>query len=69
MNVQNRTVFSHDNLPILLGIGSESIDLICLDPPFNSNRNYDVSIVSEAVDAAFKDTWTLSSFYEKKKGD
>ncbi len=24
------------------GINSESVDLIYLDPPFNSNRNYDV---------------------------
>ena len=60
MNVQNRTVFSHDNLPILRGIDSESIDLIYLDPPFNSNRNYAVPIGSEAAGAAFKDTWTLS---------
>ncbi len=60
MNVQNRTVFSHDNLPILRGIDSESIDLIYLDPPFNSNRNYAAPIGSAAAGAAFKDTWTLS---------
>lgn len=60
MNVQNRTIFSHDNLPILRGIDSESVDLIYLDPPFNSNRNYAAPIGSEAAGAAFKDTWTLS---------
>ena len=60
MNVQNRTIFSHDNLPILRGIDSESIDLIYLDPPFNSNRNYAAPIGSEAAGAAFKDTWALS---------
>ncbi len=60
MNVQNRTVFSHDNLPILRGIDSASVDLIYLDPPFNSNRNYAAPIGSEAAGAAFKDTWTLS---------
>lgn len=60
MNVQNRTIFSHDNLPVLRGIDSESIDLIYLDPPFNSNRNYAAPIGSEAAGAAFKDTWTLS---------
>ena len=32
-----------DNLDILRHhIASESIDLIYLDPPFNSNRNYNV---------------------------
>lgn len=60
MNVKNRTIFSNDNLPILRGIDTESIDLIYLDPPFNSNRNYAAPIGSEAAGAAFKDTWTLS---------
>lgn len=60
MNVQNRTIFSNDNLPVLRGIDTESIDLIYLDPPFNSNRNYAAPIGSDAAGAAFKDTWTLS---------
>ena len=66
MNVQNRTVFSHDNFPVLRGIDSESVDLIYLDPPFNPNRNYAAQIRSKATGAAFKDTWTLSNFYVKK---
>ena len=60
MNVKNRTIFSNDNLPVLRGIDTESVDLIYLDPPFNSNRNYAAPIGSEAAGAAFKDTWTLS---------
>ena len=60
MNVQNRTIFSNDNLAILRGIDTDSVDLIYLDPPFNSNRNYAAPIGSEAAGAAFKDTWTLS---------
>ena len=60
MNVSNRTVFSNDNLLILRGLDTESVDLIYLDPPFNSNRNYAAPIGSEAAGAAFKDTWTLS---------
>ena len=31
-----------DNLEVLRKIDSESIDLIYLDPPFFSNRNYEV---------------------------
>ena len=31
-----------DNLEILKSLESESIDLIYLDPPFFSNRNYEV---------------------------
>ena len=42
------------------GLDTESVDLIYLDPPFNSKRNYSAPIGSEAAGAAFKDTWTLS---------
>ena len=41
------------------GLNSESVDLIYLDPPFNSNKEYAAPIGSEAAGAAFKDTWTL----------
>ena len=42
------------------GMNSNSVDLIYLDPPFNSNRNYAAPIGSEAADAEFKDTWSLT---------
>ena len=54
------TVFIGDNLDVLRGIDSDSVDLIYLDPPFNSNKTYSAPIGSEAAGAAFKDTWTLS---------
>ncbi len=60
MNVENRTIFQGDNLHILRGLDSETIDLIYLDPPFNSNRTYAAPIGSVAAGAAFKDSWTLS---------
>ena len=60
MNIENRTIFEGDNLHILRGLDSETIDLIYLDPPFNSNRTYEAPIGSEAAGAAFKDSWTLS---------
>ena len=41
-------------------MNSETVDLIYLDPPFNSNRNYAAPIGSRAAGAAFKDAWTLS---------
>ena len=59
MNTQNRTIFEGDNLHILRGLDSETIDLIYLDPPFNSNKTYEAPIGSEAAGAAFKDAWTL----------
>ena len=59
LNVANRTLFTCDNLQVMQGINSESIDLIYLDPPFNSKRNYAAPIGSQAAGAAFKDTWNL----------
>ena len=58
MNIQNRTLFIADNLDILRGINANCIDLIYLDPPFNTNRNYKAPIGSPAEGAEFKDIWT-----------
>ena len=58
--VKNRTIFTGDNLPIMRGMNSAGVDLIYLDPPFNSKHNYAAPIGSKAAGAAFKDTWTLS---------
>jgi site-specific DNA-methyltransferase (adenine-specific) len=41
MSITNNTLFYGDNLPILRDyIASESVDLVYLDPPFNSSRSY-----------------------------
>lgn len=52
MNVQNRTLFIADNLDIMRGMDSETIDLIYLDPPFNTNKEH------KAFAGEFKDIWT-----------
>ncbi len=63
MEINNRTLFFGDNLEILgEKIPIESIDLIYLDPPFNSNRNYNVLFKEGFADStaqiqAFEDTW------------
>ena len=41
------------------GMNSASVDLIYLDPPFNSKANYAAPIGSQAAGAEFKDTWGL----------
>ena len=58
------TLYYGDNLEVLrTNIPDESVDLIYLDPPFNSQRNYNVlfknekGIESEAQIMAFEDTW------------
>ena len=69
MNVENRTIFEGDNLDILRGFDSETIDLIYLDPPFNSNKIYEAPIGSDAAGAAFKDSWSLSDLDNKWHGE
>ena len=39
-NFSNRTVWVGDNLHVMRGINSACIDLIYLDPPFNSNQDF-----------------------------
>lgn len=54
-----------DNLDILPGLADESVDLVYLDPPFNSNRSYNVIFGRHPGDdddasaqiQAFDDTW------------
>ena len=74
--IVENTLFYGDNLPILREyVADESVDLIYLDPPFNSNRTYNVlfkqesGAESEAQIAAFEDTWhwnrTAAETYEE----
>ena len=68
-NWANRTLWTGDNLDIMRGMNSETADLIYLDPPFNSKRDYAAPIGSEAAGAAFKDTWALSDVDEAWHGE
>ena len=52
------TLFTNDNLFVLNGLNSKSVDLIYLDPPFNSKRTYSAPIGSKSAGASFKDIWT-----------
>ncbi len=62
--ITSNTLFYGDNLSILREyIASESVDLVYLDPPFNSQANYNIlfrdekGVPSEAQTQAFTDTW------------
>ena len=60
MNWASHTIWTGDNLHVMRGMDSASVDLIYLDPPFNSKADYAAPIGSRAAGAAFKDTWSLS---------
>ena len=57
------TLYYGDNLAVLRGFPPECVDLVYLDPPFNSNRSYNVlfreakGTEAEAQIQAFEDTW------------
>jgi len=55
-NFADRTIRTGDNLDILRGLNSASVDLIYLAPPFNSIRDYVASVGSAAAGTAFKET-------------
>ena len=70
--ITQNTLFYGDNLPILRDhISDESVDLIYLDPPFNSNRSYNVLFKdesgqeAEAQITAFEDTWHWNAATEQ----
>ena len=52
-NWKNRTIFTGDNLPVMRGMNSESVDLIYLDPPFNTGRDFPM----EGNGGGFNDIW------------
>lgn len=63
--LENRLYYG-DNLPVLRDqIASESVDLVYIDPPFNSSRDYNVIFAERATEErqtqsqimAFEDTW------------
>ena len=63
-NSPQNQLFYGDNLDVLgLHVADESVDLVYLDPPFNSNANYNVLFAERdgtqaaAQIKAFEDTW------------
>ena len=58
INIKPNALFTADNLYVLNGMNSACIDLIYLDPPFNSKRLYKAPVGSKAAGAAFEDMWS-----------
>lgn len=57
MSEMNKIILG-DNLEILRSMESESVDLEYLDPPFFSNRNYEVIWGDEGEIRSFQDRWS-----------
>jgi len=70
------TLFYGDNLDVLRSnVSTASVDLVYLDPPFNSNRNYNVIFARKASSSdtaqiqAFDDTWRWTQVTEEQYVD
>jgi DNA modification methylase len=61
--VDTRVIYCGDNLDQLSKLPSASIDLIYIDPPFNSNRNYEVFWPEAREKRAFEDRHTSTQAY------
>lgn len=73
MPVQPNALMYGDNLDVLRkSVASESVDLVYLDPPFNSNRSYNVIFSRKASNSdtaqiqAFDDTWRWTQVTEEQ---
>jgi len=72
-NVKPSTLFTRDNLEVLRGLESATFDLIYLDPPFNSNRKYNVFYKDRenkpVQEEAFRDIWTMDDVTAAEIGE
>ena len=64
-NFRNRTLYHGDNLPVLRGMNSGSVDLIATDPPFNKGKDFHATPDSLAAGAKFQDRWSWADDVEQ----
>lgn len=62
-NFLDNTLYEMDNLIVLRGMNSETVDLIATDPPFNTKRNRSGSA------GEYEDKWTWLKKETKKRPD
>ncbi|MCX5634202.1 MAG: DNA methyltransferase [Phycisphaerae bacterium] len=61
--LDTRVIYCGDNLEQLKKLPENSIDLIYIDPPFNSNRNYEVFWGETKEKRAFEDRHASTQAY------
>jgi len=55
--IETNVIYCADNLDVMRNLPSESIDLIYIDPPFFSNRDYESIWGDKQETASFNDRW------------
>ncbi len=65
MTIKENLIYTSDCLYVMYGLNSESIDLIYLDPPFNSKKLFKAPVGSKAAGASFEDMWSWDDVDEQ----
>ena len=61
--VDTRVIFCGDNLVQLKKLSDDCVDLVYIDPPFNSNRNYEVFWGETKEKRSFEDRHSSTQAY------
>ena len=59
----NRTLFIEDNIKVLSAIKKETVDLIYIDPPYNSGQKFKDPLNDKTT--FFKDVWSMNDVKEE----
>ena len=57
LSTANRILYVADNLRVMRGLNSESVDLIATDPPFDTKRLHNAPMGSKSAGQQFDDRW------------
>ena len=63
--IDNRTLFTGDNLEVMRALNSESVDLIYLDPPFNKKFVFPIG-KGDNKEFGYKDIWGWNSAADER---
>jgi DNA modification methylase len=66
--VDTRIIYCGDCLDQLAGLPNHCVDLIYIDPPFNSNRNYEVFWGETKEKRSFEDRHASTQAYKDAQG-
>ena len=69
LNFKPATIWTGDNLEIMRGMNSACVDLIYLDPPFNSGDEYKAPVGTPAEGANFLDIWHMDLIKHEEHGE
>ncbi|MGI9337473.1 MAG: DNA methyltransferase [Gammaproteobacteria bacterium] len=63
----DRTIYNADNLLVMSRMPDECVDLIYLDPPFNTGKQWENPLRESGKKVSFKDTWTLADIHDDEQ--